>query len=83
MKTLDDQLPVTPVGRPATVAPVAATVLYVMFVMAEFTQTVCALVPAPEDNVIEDEPPTVIVIALLVAGEPLAHPKLLLMLTVI
>jgi hypothetical protein len=42
--TLPAQLPVTPVGRPVTVAPVAPVVLYVMLVIGVFIHTVCVVV---------------------------------------
>ena len=50
--TFPAQLPVTPVGSPMNVAPVAPVVVYVMLVIALFTHTVCAFVPADELNVI-------------------------------
>ncbi len=46
------QLPVTPAGRPDTVAPVAVVVVYVMFVIAVLIQRVWALVPTAELNAI-------------------------------
>ena len=42
------QLPVTPVGKPDIVAPVAVVVAYVMFDIAVLIQRVCASVPAAE-----------------------------------
>ena len=42
------QLPVTPAGRPDTVAPVAVVVVYVIFVSAVLIQSVCASVPTAE-----------------------------------
>jgi hypothetical protein len=42
------QLPVTPVGRPVTVAPVDVVVAYVMFVSPVLIQRVWASVPAAE-----------------------------------
>ena len=48
VKTLAAQVPVTPVGNPETVAPVAPVVEYVIFVSAVLIQRVCALVPAAE-----------------------------------
>ena len=50
--TLAAQLPLTPAGKPANVAPVAPVVLYVILVIAVLIQTVCASVPAAEVNVI-------------------------------
>ena len=44
--------PVTPAGKPENVAPVAPVVVYVIFVIGAFIQTVWAFVPAAEDNVI-------------------------------
>jgi hypothetical protein len=40
--------PVTPAGKPVTVAPVASVVVYVIFVIAVLMHRVCALVPAAE-----------------------------------
>ena len=48
--TFAAQVPVTPEGKPAKVAPVALVVAYVMFVIAVFIQVVCAFVPAAEDS---------------------------------
>jgi hypothetical protein len=48
VKVLELQFPVTPAGRPDTVAPVAVVVVYVMFVMAVLIQRVWASVPAAE-----------------------------------
>jgi hypothetical protein len=42
------QLPVTPAGRPETVAPVAVVVAYVILVSAVLIQSVCASVPTAE-----------------------------------
>ena len=50
--TLEAQLPVTPAGKPLTVAPVAPVVEYVIFVIAVFIHLVCALVPAADVRVI-------------------------------
>ncbi len=46
------KLPVTPVGNPLKVAPVAPVVVYVMLVTALLIHTVCASVPTAELNVI-------------------------------
>ena len=46
------QLPVTPAGKPVTVAPVATVVTYVIFVIAVLIQTVCTSVPTAELSVI-------------------------------
>ena len=43
--------PVTPVGKPVTVAPVAPVVAYVMFVIAVLIQTICAFVPIADVSV--------------------------------
>ena len=50
--TFPDQLPVTSAGKPEIVAPVAPDVAKVIFVNAEFKQTVCESVPADELSVI-------------------------------
>ena len=50
--TLAAQLPLTPAGKPANVAPVAPVVLYIILAIAVLIQTVCASVPADEVNVI-------------------------------
>jgi hypothetical protein len=42
------QLPVTPVGKPDIVAPVAVVVAYVMFDIAVLIQRVCESVPTAE-----------------------------------
>jgi len=44
-------VPVTPVGKPENVAPVAPVVLYVIGVIAVFTQTVWLFVPGAEVRV--------------------------------
>ena len=47
-----EKVPVTPAGRPENVAPVAPVVLYVIGLMAVFTQTICWLsVPGAEVSV--------------------------------
>ena len=48
VKTSDDQLPVTPAGKPVTVPPVAPVVAYVMSVIELLTHTVWASVPTAE-----------------------------------
>jgi hypothetical protein len=45
------KVPVTPLGKPANLASVAPVVLYVIGVMAVFTQTVWLSVPAAEVRV--------------------------------
>ena len=46
------KVPVTPPGKPVTVAPVALPpVEYVIFVKAVFTQTVCVVVAAADVSV--------------------------------
>jgi len=47
-----EKVPVTPAGRPENVAPVAHVVLYVIGVIAVFTQTVWLSVPGAEVSVI-------------------------------
>jgi len=49
--SLPEKVPVTPVGRPENVAPVAPVVLYVIGVIAVFTQTVWLFVPGAEVRV--------------------------------
>jgi len=46
-----EKVPVTPVGKSENVAPVAPVVLYVIGVMAVFTQTVWLFVPEAEVRV--------------------------------
>jgi len=46
-----EKVPLTPVGKPENVAPVAPVVLYVIGVMAVFTQTVWLSVPGAEVSV--------------------------------
>ena len=46
-----EKVPVTPVGKPENVAPVAPVVLYVIGVIAVFTQTVWLSVPGAEVSV--------------------------------
>jgi len=46
-----EKVPVTPAGKPENVAPVAPVVLYVMGVIAVFTQTVWLFVPGAEVRV--------------------------------
>ncbi len=43
-----EKVPVTPAGKPENVAPVAPVVLYVIGVIAVFTQTVGLFVPGAE-----------------------------------
>ncbi len=62
--------PVTPAGKPVTVAPVAPVVVYVMLVIAVLIQTVCALVPAAELNVIVLSGVTVMVPVALTVPQP-------------
>ena len=50
--TLAVQLPITPGGRPVTVAPVAPVVAYVIGMIGVFIHTVWALVPGAEVSVI-------------------------------
>jgi len=46
-----EKVPVTPAGKPENVAPVALVVLYVISVIAVFTQTVWLSVPGAEVRV--------------------------------
>jgi len=46
-----EKVPVTPGGKPENVAPVAPVVLYVIGVIAVFTQTVWLFVPGAEVRV--------------------------------
>ena len=46
-----EKVPVTPGGKPENVAPVAPVVLYVIGVIAVFTQTVWLSVPGAEVSV--------------------------------
>jgi len=46
-----EKVPVTPVGKPENVAPVAPVVLYMIGVIAVFTQTVWLSVPGAEASV--------------------------------
>jgi len=46
-----EKVPVTPAGKPENVAPVAPVVLYVIGVIAVFTQTVWLSVPGAEVSV--------------------------------
>jgi hypothetical protein len=46
-----EKVPVTPVGKPENVAPVEPVVLYVIGVIAVFTQTVWLSVPEAEVRV--------------------------------
>ena len=46
-----EKVPVTPAGKPETVAPVAPVVLYVISVIGVFTQTVWLFVPDAEVRV--------------------------------
>jgi len=46
-----EKVPVTPLGKPETVAPVAPVVLYLIESIAVFTQTVWLFVPGAEVRV--------------------------------
>jgi len=48
---LSEKVPVTPVGKPENVAPVAPVVLYVIGVTVVFTQTLWLSVPGAEVRV--------------------------------
>ena len=68
--TFAAQFPVTPVGNPLNVAPVAPVVEYVILVMAGLTQTVCAVVLAAEVLVTVLSGVTVIVPEVVVVPQP-------------
>ena len=67
---MEDQLPVTPDGKPVTLAPVAPVVEYVILVIAVFIQRVCALVPAADVKVIVLFGVTVIVPVAVIVPQP-------------
>ena len=52
MLPLEKKVPLTPVGKPENVAPVAPVVLYVIGVIGVFTQTVWLSVPGAEVSVL-------------------------------
>jgi len=64
------QTPVTPLGKPVTLAPVAPVVLYVIFVIAVLMQTVCDVVDGRVVNVIVLFAVTVIVPVALTVPQP-------------
>ena len=68
--TLAAQLPVTPAGKPENVAPVAPVVEYVILVIGVLIQTVCALVPAADVNVMVLLGITVIVPVAVITPQP-------------
>ena len=68
--TFAAQLPVTPAGNPLKVAPVAPVVEYVILVMAEVRQIVCAFVPAADVSVIVLFGVTVIVPVVVMLPQP-------------
>ena len=68
--TLDAQLPITPVGKPVTLAPVAPVVEYVIFVIAVLIHIVWLFVPTAEVNVIVLIVITVIVPVIVTAPQP-------------
>ena len=70
MTTLAAHDPLTPVGRPVTVTPVAPVVLYVMLVIAVLIHLACELVPPAEVKVIVLSGVTVIVPVALTAPQP-------------
>jgi hypothetical protein len=67
---LDAQLPVTPAGKPLKVTPVAPVVAYVIVWIGMLIHKVCALVPAPEVNVIVLFGVTVIVPVATIVPQP-------------
>jgi hypothetical protein len=68
--TLDDQLPVTPVGKPLNVAPVAPVVEYVILMIGLLIHTVWLSVPVPELSVIVLLGVTVIVPDAVIVPQP-------------
>ena len=52
VKPLFAHIPVTPFGKPVTVAPVAPVVLYVILLIAVLIHTVCPSDPTPDVLVI-------------------------------
>ena len=68
--TLATQLPVTPVGNPLKVAPVALVVLYMMGVMAVLIHISWLRVPNAEERVIVLFGVTVIVPVVLITPQP-------------
>ena len=68
--TFPAQAPVTPVGKPLKVAPVAPVVEYVMLVMALLTHNVWALVPTAEVKAIVFVGLTVIVPVAVMIPQP-------------
>ena len=70
VNTFAAQLPVTPVGKPVALAPVAPVVLYVILVMAVLIHLVCALVPAADVSVMLLPATTVIAPVDVIAPQP-------------
>jgi hypothetical protein len=68
--TFAAQAPVTPVGKPVIVAPVAFVVAYVIVVIGVLIQTVCVVVVAADVNVIVFAGFTVIVPVLVMVPQP-------------
>ena len=68
--TLAAQAPVTPVGKPLNVAPVAPVVEYVILVMAVLIHFVWAFVPAEELRVMVLFGETVIVPVAVIVPQP-------------
>ena len=66
----DAKLPVTPVGRPVTLAPVAPLVVYVMAVIGVLMQSVCAFVPAADDKEMVLFAVTMILPAVVIVPQP-------------
>ncbi len=58
--TFDAHDPVTPLGRPLKLAPVAPVVLYVIFVIELLRHLVCTLVPTADESVMLFDGVTVI-----------------------
>ena len=69
VNTPPEKLPLTPAGKPVTLAPVAPPpIAYVIFVIGVCLHTVCASVPTAELNDIVGTTSTVILPVLLTCG---------------
>ena len=68
--TFDDHEPLTPVGKPLKLAPVAPVVVYVISVIAVLIHAVWAFVPAADDNVTVLFAVTVTVLSAVAAVQP-------------
>ena len=70
MTTLAAHAPVTPAGKPVTVAPVAPVVVYVIFVIGVLIHKVCASVPTAELSATVLLAETVIVPVFVIVPQP-------------